>query len=174
MRLASSRRRSRPRRSAPRRSMLPSLGFWRLNSTTFSSCSRRYSGLSSWRGWLMACLRSGPVGSIDRPRAVHSEAGQALADALDQAVQAGGLVGVDAAAVGLLVGVQCIAAGLAWLEPGGDDCLRGLAGEDQEGRAVVLGDLPGGGALLALEVGGVQHHREPACRALSASWCRCR
>src|SRR5690606_35636528 len=139
---------------APRRSMLPSLGFWRVNSTTFSSCSRRYSGLSSWRGWLMACLRSGPVGSIDRPRAVHSEAGQALADALDQAVQAGGLVGVDAAAVGLLVGVQRIAAGLlrldhfqggvggvaalglALLQPGGDDLLRGLAVEDQEGRAV--------------------------------------
>ena len=87
-------------------------------------------------------------------------------------------MGIDPLAVGLLVCIEWLAAGLLRLnhlqgrigrveagglalgEPAGDHFLRGLAVEDQEGHSGGFGDMPGRPALGLFQVGGVDHHRE--------------
>jgi len=106
------------------------------------------------------------------------QAWQVVADAFDQAVEAGRVVGVDALALQQLGVAQGFAAGVLGLnhrfggiggvltgrlalgQPLADHAVRGLAVENQEGHAAGFGNLGRAVALLALEVGGIDDHRE--------------
>lgn len=109
--------------------------------------------------------------------AVRSETGQALANAVDQPVEAGRVVGVYALALdrlrrcqrlaGSLLGAdhvesrvgRILAFRLALRKPAGDHRFGRLAVEDQERHAGFFRDVASGLALILLQVGGIDHHR---------------
>ena len=108
--------------------------------------------------------------------AIRSETGQALANAVDQPVEAGRVVGVYALALDRLRRCQRLAGSLLGadhvesrrtdpcLPPGVAQASRrsplsGAAVEDQERHAGFFRDVASGLALILLQVGGIDHHR---------------